>query len=59
MLALRMRQKDAELYFVSYPVEELLCTVRFVSRFYGSRGEQIGGDLARGAMWRTSRWPNR
>ncbi len=44
MLALRMRQKESEFYFVSYPVEELLQKVCFVSRFYGERGEVIGGD---------------
>ena len=44
MLALRMRQKDAEFYFVSYPAEDLLRKVRFVSRFYGGRGEVVGGD---------------
>jgi len=44
MLALRMRQKDAEFYFVSYPAEDLLRKVRFVSRFYGERGEVVGGE---------------
>ena len=44
MLAFRMRQKDAEFYFVSYPAEDLLRKVRFVSRFYGGRGEAVGGD---------------
>jgi len=44
MLAMRMRQKDAEFYFVSYPVEDLLRRVRFVSRFYGDRGEVVGGE---------------
>jgi DGQHR domain-containing protein len=39
-----MRQKDAEFYFVSYPAEDLLRQVRFVSRFYGGRGEVVGGD---------------
>jgi DGQHR domain-containing protein len=48
MLAFRMRQKDAEFYFVSYPAEELLQRVRFVSRFYGARGEQVGGEDGRG-----------
>jgi len=46
MLALRMRQKDAEFYFVSYPAEELMTQVRFVSRFYGGRGESVGGEQA-------------
>jgi DGQHR domain-containing protein len=44
VLAFRMRQKDAEFYFVSYPAEELLRKVRFISRFYGARGEQVGGE---------------
>src|SRR5262245_28363046 len=44
MLALRMRQKDAEFYFVSYPAEDLLQRVRFETRFYGDRGEVVGGD---------------
>ncbi len=48
MLAFRMRQKDAEFYFVSYPAEELLRKVRFVSRYHGDRGEQVGGEVARG-----------
>jgi len=46
MLAFRMRQKDAEFYFVSYPAEELLRNVHFVSRFYGGRGEAIGGGAS-------------
>ena len=44
MFALRMRQKESEFYFVSYPAEDLLKKVRFVSRFYGERGESIGGE---------------
>ncbi|HEU4989229.1 MAG: DGQHR domain-containing protein [Gemmatimonadota bacterium] len=47
MLALRMRQKDAEFYFVSYPAEDLLRHVQFISRYYGGRGEQIGGEERR------------
>ncbi|MEM9193169.1 MAG: DGQHR domain-containing protein [Myxococcota bacterium] len=43
MLALRMRQKEAEFYFVSYPAEDLLKKVRFISRFYGEKGEAVGG----------------
>jgi DGQHR domain-containing protein len=46
MLALRMRQKNAEFYFVSYPAEDLLKHVRFETRFYGERGEVIGGDAS-------------
>ena len=44
MFALRMRQKESEFYFVSYPAEDLLRKVSFVTRFYGERGESIGGD---------------
>ena len=44
MLALRMRQKDAEFYFVSYPAEELLEKVKFVTRFHGDRGQSVGGE---------------
>ena len=46
MLALRMRQKDSEFYFVSYRAEDLLKRVRFETRFYGERGEVVGGDSA-------------
>lgn len=48
MLALRMRQKEAEFYFVSYPAGDLLEKVRFMSRFYGERGEQVGGESGEG-----------
>jgi DGQHR domain-containing protein len=48
MIAFRMRQKNAEFYFVGYPAGELLRKVRFVSRYYGSRGEQVGGEGSRG-----------
>ena len=44
MFALRMRQKESEFYFVSYPAHDLLRKVRFVTRFYGERGETIGGE---------------
>jgi len=47
MLAFRMRQKEAEFYFVSYPAQELLKKVRFVSRFYGDGGEAVGGERTR------------
>ena len=46
MLALRMRQKNAEFYFVSYPAEDLLKHVRVETRFYGDRGEVVGGDAS-------------
>jgi len=48
MLAMRMRQKDAEFYFVSYPAGDLLRKVRFITRFYGERGESVGGDRVAG-----------
>jgi DGQHR domain-containing protein len=48
MFAQRMRQKESEFYFVSYPAEDLLRKVRFVSRFYGDRGEAIGGEEPKG-----------
>lgn len=44
MFAQRMRQKESEFYFVSYPAEDLLRKVRFVTRFYGERGQVIGGE---------------
>jgi DGQHR domain-containing protein len=44
VFAQRMRQKESEFYFVSYPAEDLLRKVRFVTRFYGERGQAIGGD---------------
>jgi DGQHR domain-containing protein len=44
MFAQRMRQKESEFYFVSYPAEDLLRKVRFVTRFYGDRGQVIGGE---------------
>jgi hypothetical protein len=48
MFAQRMRQKESEFYFVSYPAEDLLRKVRFVSRFYGDRGQTIGGEPPKG-----------
>jgi len=51
MLATRIRQKDAEFYFVNYPAREILKRVRFVTRFY-FEGEEIapppttGDDIA-------------
>jgi len=44
VLALRMRQKEAEFYFVSYSAQELLDRTRFLTRFYGDRGQSVGGD---------------
>ena len=49
MLAMRMRQKEASFYFVSYPAKDLLERVRFVSRFYAGRGESVGGERRKDA----------
>jgi len=43
MLATQIRQKDAVFYFASYPAEDLLSKVRFMSRFYGE-GESIRAE---------------
>lgn len=43
MLATQIRQKDAIFYFVSYPSEDLLDKVRFISRFY-AEGETIAPE---------------
>jgi DGQHR domain-containing protein len=40
MLATQVRQKDSVFYFVSYPTDDLLSKVRFISRFY-DEAEQI------------------
>ncbi|HCF57313.1 MAG TPA: hypothetical protein DFS52_04860 [Myxococcales bacterium] len=57
MLATQVRQKDSVFYFVSYPAEDLLGKVRFISRFYGDgetiapekpeSGDEVGGFIAR------------
>jgi DGQHR domain-containing protein len=39
MLATQVRQKDSVFYFVSYPTEDLLTRVRFISRFYAEEGQ--------------------
>lgn len=41
MIATQIRQKDALFYFASYPSEQLLSKVRFISRFYDEGGETI------------------
>ncbi|MBI5769024.1 MAG: DGQHR domain-containing protein [Verrucomicrobia bacterium] len=41
MIATQIRQKDAIFYFASYPSEQLLTKVRFISRFYEEGGEGI------------------
>ncbi|MEO1173648.1 MAG: DGQHR domain-containing protein [Myxococcota bacterium] len=43
MLATQIRQKDSAFYFVSYPAEDLLRKVRFISRFY-SDGDTLNPD---------------
>ena len=43
MIATQIRQKDAVFYFASYPSEELLRKVRFISRFY-DEGETISPE---------------
>jgi len=43
MIATQIRQKDAVFYFVSYPSEDLLRKVRFISRFY-DEGEAINPE---------------
>src|SRR5690606_31531259 len=45
MLATQIRQKDGFFYFVSYPAEDLLHRVRFISRFYGE-GSQLAPQAA-------------
>jgi DGQHR domain-containing protein len=43
VLATQIRQKDGVFYFVSYPTEDLLHKVRFISRFYGE-GDKIQAE---------------
>ncbi len=48
MIATQIRQKDGVFYFVSYPAEDLLAKIRFISRFYAEDGsieaEEVSGD---------------
>ena len=44
MIATRIRQKDATFYFASYPSEQLLTKVRFISRYYEEGGEGIKAE---------------
>jgi DGQHR domain-containing protein len=44
MIATQIRQKDAVFYFASYPSEQLLEKVRFISRFYDEEGGEIKPD---------------
>ena len=41
MIATQIRQKDAFFYFASYPSDQLLQKVRFISRFYDEEGGEI------------------
>ncbi len=41
MIATQVRQKEAVFYFASYPAEQLLKKVRFISRFYDEEGGGI------------------
>jgi DGQHR domain-containing protein len=45
MLATQVRQKDSVFYFVSYPTEDLLSRVRFISRFYAEEGQIAPSDV--------------
>ena len=44
MIATQIRQKDARFYFVSYPCEDILQRVRFISRFYGEGETPIAAE---------------
>ena len=44
MIATQIRQKDALFYFASYPSEQLLKRVRFISRFYDEEAGQIAPE---------------
>jgi DGQHR domain-containing protein len=44
MIATQVRQKDAIFYFASYPSEQLLQKVRFISRYYEEGGEGIQAE---------------
>src|SRR5436190_1050792 len=46
MIATQIRQKDASFYFVSYPCEDILRRVRFISRFYADGEAPIAADEA-------------
>src|SRR3989442_15496434 len=44
MIATQIRQKDSVFYFASYPSEQLLQRVRFISRFYDEGGGTIAPE---------------
>jgi DGQHR domain-containing protein len=45
MIATQLRQKDAVFYFASYPSEQLLSRVRFISRYFDEEGGVIAPEL--------------
>ncbi|MCB9183895.1 MAG: DGQHR domain-containing protein [Flavobacteriales bacterium] len=47
MIATQIRQKDASFYFVSYPAEDILRRVRFISRFYAEGEKSIAPEEAK------------
>jgi DGQHR domain-containing protein len=44
MIATQIRQKDSVFYFASYPSEQLLSRVRFISRFFDEEGGEIAPE---------------
>jgi DGQHR domain-containing protein len=46
MIATQLRQKDAIFYFASYPSEQLLSRVRFISRYFDEEGGVIAPEQA-------------
>jgi DGQHR domain-containing protein len=44
MIATQIRQKDAVFYFASYPSEQLLARVRFISRYFDEGGGVIASE---------------
>ncbi len=48
MLGTQIRQKDGVFYFISYPAEDLLERVRFISRFYSEDDKIAAEEVAEG-----------
>jgi DGQHR domain-containing protein len=46
MIATQIRQKDGVFYFVSYPAQDLLAKIRFISRFYADDGKIEAEEVA-------------
>ncbi len=44
MIATQIRQKDSVFYFASYPSDQLLTRVRFISRFFDEEGGEIAAE---------------